>query len=93
MRVLLLHMILSHHGKYEFGSPKLPMTSEAVLFSYLDDLDAKMQSMRNEFAKNEALGRPAGDFTDWVRALERPLLDTAGYLKASQPASEKPSDK
>ena len=36
------HMLLSHHGKYEFGSPKLPMTLEALVFSKLDDLDAKV---------------------------------------------------
>ena len=50
LRVLVEHMILSHHGKYEFGSPKLPMTPEAVLLNVLDDLEAKMQAMRNEFA-------------------------------------------
>ena len=38
------HMILSHHGSYEFGSPKLPMTLEAVALSYIDDLDAKLHS-------------------------------------------------
>ena len=50
LRVLVEHMILSHHGKYEFGSPKLPMTPEAILLSALDDVEAKMQAMRNEFA-------------------------------------------
>ncbi len=38
----LKHMIISHHGKYEFGSPKLPMTYEAVALHLLDDLDAKI---------------------------------------------------
>ncbi|RIK82310.1 MAG: CMP-binding protein [Planctomycetota bacterium] len=38
------HMILSHHGSYEFGSPKLPMTLEAVALSHIDDLDAKLHS-------------------------------------------------
>jgi 3'-5' exoribonuclease len=41
----LKHLILSHHGSYEFGSPKLPMTPEAVALHYLDNLDAKT----NEF--------------------------------------------
>jgi 3'-5' exoribonuclease len=40
----LKHMIVSHHGHYEFGSPKLPMTLEAVVLHYLDDLDAKVRS-------------------------------------------------
>jgi 3'-5' exoribonuclease len=41
----LKHMILSHHGQYEFGSPKLPMTLEAVALHFLDNLDAKMHSI------------------------------------------------
>ena len=40
----LQHMIVSHHGKYEFGSPKVPMTLEAIMLHYLDDLDAKINS-------------------------------------------------
>ena len=40
--VLLEHIILSHHGQYEFGSPVLPMTKEALLISMLDNLDSKM---------------------------------------------------
>lgn len=41
----LKHMILSHHGEYEFGSPKLPMTLEAIALHYLDNLDAKMHAL------------------------------------------------
>lgn len=41
----LKHMIVSHHGQYEFGSPKLPMTLEAIALHYLDDLDAKLFSI------------------------------------------------
>ncbi len=40
----LKHMIVSHHGKLEFGSPKVPMTVEALALHYLDDLDAKLHS-------------------------------------------------
>jgi 3'-5' exoribonuclease len=39
------HMIVSHHGEYEFGSPKLPMTLEAIALHYLDNLDAKLYSV------------------------------------------------
>jgi 3'-5' exoribonuclease len=81
LRVLVEHMILSHHGKYEFGSPKLPMTPEAILLSALDDLEAKMQAMRNEFAAAAASGKSAGEVTDWVRSMDRPLLNTQGFLK------------
>lgn len=82
LRVLVEHMVLSHHGRYEFGSPKLPMTPEAVLLSALDDLEAKMQAMRNEFAASMAGGRSAEEMTEWVRSMERPLLNSREYLKA-----------
>ncbi len=83
-RLLVEHLVLSHHGKYEFGSPKLPMTPEAIMLHYLDDLDAKMQTVRSEFARSEANGRTAAEITDWVRSMERPLLNTAAYLKTEE---------
>jgi 3'-5' exoribonuclease len=61
------------------------MIPEALLLHYLDDLDAKMQTMRNEFSRAEAQGRAPGQLTEWVRALERPLLNTAGYLGERTP--------
>lgn len=82
LRILVEHMILSHHGKYEFGSPKLPMTPEALLLSALDDLEAKMQAVRNEFARDEASGKSAGELTEWVRSMDRQLLNTRTYLAA-----------
>lgn len=45
LAVRLKHMIVSHQGQYEYGSPKLPMTLEAIALAYLDDLDAKMHSV------------------------------------------------
>jgi len=81
LRVLVEHMILSHHGRHEFGSPKLPMTPEAVLLSALDDVEAKMQAMRNEFARDAAAGRSGAEMTDWVRSMERPLLNSKAYLE------------
>lgn len=80
-RLLVEHLILSHHGRYEFGSPKLPMVPEAILLHYLDDMDAKMQTMQAEFARAVANGRDAAEVTEWVRSLERPVLNTAAYLK------------
>jgi 3'-5' exoribonuclease len=80
LRILVEHMILSHHGKYEFGSPKLPMTPEALLLSALDDLEAKMQAMRNEFGRDAAAGKSGAEVTEWVRSMERPLLNTKAYL-------------
>src|SRR5271170_5527418 len=80
LRVLVEHMVLSHHGHYEYGSPKLPMIPEAILLHYLDDMDAKMQTVRSEFSRAAIAGRDGAQMTEWVRALERPLLDTSGYL-------------
>jgi 3'-5' exoribonuclease len=87
LRIVVEHMILSHHGRYEFGSPKLPMTPEALLLSALDDLEAKMQAVRNEFARDTAAGKSPGELTDWVRSMERQLLNTKAYLAADQPTS------
>jgi 3'-5' exoribonuclease len=80
LRLLIEHMILSHHGKLEFGSPKLPMTPEAMLLSALDDLEAKFQTLRNEFAAAKASGRSPNEPTDWVRSMERPLFNSQAYL-------------
>ncbi len=44
----LKHMIVSHHGTYEFGSPKLPMTLEAMALHLLDNLDAKIHAYTRE---------------------------------------------
>ena len=78
LRLLVEHMVLSHHGEYEFGSPKLPMTPEAILLHYLDDLDAKMYTVRTELDAARRTGARPDEMTEWVRSLERPLLDGAG---------------
>lgn len=85
LRILVEHMILSHHGKYEFGSPKLPMTPEALLLNTLDDLEAKMQTLRNAFANAEAQGKGPGEVTDWIRSMERPLFNSQAWVKDAAP--------
>ena len=81
LKTLVLHMILSHHGKLEFGSPKLPMIPEALALSFLDDLDAKMQAMQGEFDKCLREGKPANEMTGKVWALDqRQLLNTKRWL-------------
>ena len=44
--MLVEHLILSHHGSHEFGSPSLPQTREAIALHFLDDMDSKMGAMR-----------------------------------------------
>jgi 3'-5' exoribonuclease len=51
LAMLLKHMLLSHHGQYEFGSPKRPKTLEATILNYLDDLDSKINGIRTHVGK------------------------------------------
>jgi 3'-5' exoribonuclease len=60
------HIILSHHGQYEFGSPKLPATPESFMVNYIDDLDAKLCQV-NTAIENETSD---SDWTGWQKALE-----------------------
>jgi 3'-5' exoribonuclease len=82
LRTLVVHMILSHHGKLEFGSPKLPMIPEAVVLNFVDDLDAKMQAMAGEFEKSAREGRAPDEMTGKVWSLDqRQLLNTKAWLE------------
>jgi len=47
LAMLVKHMLVSHHGAYEFGSPKLPQTLEAIMLHALDDLDGKIQAIQS----------------------------------------------
>jgi 3'-5' exoribonuclease len=80
LRILVEHMILAHHGKYEFGSPKLPMTPEAMLLSAMDDLEAKFSALRREFAGAESAGKKAEETTEWVRSMDRNLFNSKRWL-------------
>jgi 3'-5' exoribonuclease len=69
LRRHVLHLLLSHHGKLEHGSPKLPLTPEALMLSYLDDLDSKVEAMQRLMAEPQTVG-------DWTRItpmFERPI--------------------
>lgn len=63
--LILEHMILSHHGKLEYGSCVLPMTREALLLSMIDDLDSKMMILDKAYAD---IGK--GEYTDRIFALD-----------------------
>jgi 3'-5' exoribonuclease len=81
LKTLVLHIILSHHGKLEFGSPKLPMIPEALVLNFLDDLDAKMQAVSGEFEKCIREGKGPDELTGKVWALDnRQLLNTRRWL-------------
>ena len=63
---MLLHLVLSHHGRHDFGAPVLPMTPEAILLHHLDDMDAKMSYIDQLRDKQDEPG-----WSDFQRPLER----------------------
>ncbi len=63
----LTHIIVAHHGKYEFGSPKLPATAEAFMVHYLDNLDAKLNMVFTAIAADPD---ESSEWTQWINALE-----------------------
>jgi 3'-5' exoribonuclease len=69
LRLQILHIVLAHHGKLEFGSPVLPKTPEALLVHYLDDLDGKLEGMFRLI--HEESGQ--GNWSAWSRSLDRPV--------------------
>ena len=66
--VRLKHMIVSHHGTLENGSPIVPMTLEALLLHYIDNLDAQVRGVSQVLEKGT--GRN-GSWTEYVRLLDR----------------------
>lgn len=79
LKILVEHLIISHHGQYDFGSPKLPMFPEALMLHYLDDLDSKMEAMRAQMERDAELESP---WTSYNSSLARPVLNTAKFLEA-----------
>jgi len=81
LKTVVQHLLISHHGQYEFGSPKLPMIREAMVFHYLDDLDSKLAAVR------VALATPSGDdeWSAYSNALGRKFLKLDEFLKGGTP--------
>jgi 3'-5' exoribonuclease len=89
LKILLEHLIISHHGQYEFGSPKLPMFPEALMLHYLDDLDSKMESMRAHLERESGL---EGAWTGYNPSLGRPLLKRDKFVDKppAEPEAQSP---
>jgi 3'-5' exoribonuclease len=84
LRTLVEHMILSHHGQLEYGSPKLPQFPEAMLLHYLDDVDSKMECMRALLENDRQVD---GCFTSYNTAISRTVLKKERFLNDAPPPS------
>jgi 3'-5' exoribonuclease len=82
LRDLVLHMILSHHGQLEFGSPKLPVFPEALLLHLIDNMDSKMETMRALIDHDHLID---GNWTLYSSTLERTALKKERYLNPPPP--------
>ena len=87
LRVLVEHMIISHHGQLEFGSPKVPLFPEALLLHQLDNLDSKMECMRKMVASDRHV---EGFWTGYSNSLDRAALKTSKYLGEAETEPEQP---
>jgi 3'-5' exoribonuclease len=92
LRTLVEHMILSHHGELEYGSPKVPLFPEAMLLHHLDNLDSKMECMRAMVDKDR---HHEGPWTTYNASLDRAILKKLSYLgeplNGASPAAASPA--
>jgi 3'-5' exoribonuclease len=79
---LVEHLVLSHHGTLEYGSPKVPLFPEALLLHHIDNLDSKMEAMRQTLERDQ---RIEGFWTAYNPALERMVLKRLRYLSDPPP--------
>src|SRR5207245_10190850 len=86
LKTVVQHLLISHHGQYEFGSPKLPMIREALAFHYMDDLDSKLAAARAALAVDS--GEP--EWSAYSGALGRKFLRLDEVLKAPKSADTEP---
>lgn len=77
----LKHLIVSHHGALEFGSPTLPMTPEAIALHYLDNLDAKVHSFTRDIRED----RGPSSWTQYSQATQRRLFKGSRLSSANSP--------
>ncbi len=87
LKTVVQHLIISHHGEYEFGSPKLPMFPEALVLHCLDNLDSKLEAM-NAILRNEATAD--GYWTAYNQMFGRPIFK--GFKENGQAHSEEDRD-
>jgi 3'-5' exoribonuclease len=84
LKTVVEHLLISHHGQYEFGSPKLPMIREALVFHFLDDLDSKMAAARAALASESG----EDEWSVYSAALQRKFLRLDRYLQGGRTADK-----
>jgi 3'-5' exoribonuclease len=84
LKTVVQHLLISHHGQYEFGSPKLPMIREAMVFHYLDDMDSKMAAVRASLATDSG----EEEWSTYSPALGRKFLKLDAFLKSPSDATK-----
>lgn len=87
LKLLVEHLIASHHGELEYGSPKVPCFLEAMLLHHLDNLDSKMETVRTIVNRDALLD---GNFTGYAPSIERSLLKKDRFLSEEQPVPPAP---
>ena len=88
------HIILAHHGEYEYGSPKIPQTKEAYLVHLVDYMDSKMNAL-DTVVKKDTL---AGNWTGFQKTMDRIIFkgnipSYTSYVTKPEKNENKPSEK
>jgi len=85
--MLLKHMLLSHHGQYEYGSPKRPKTLEAVVLNFVDDMDAKINGIALHIDREQ---HNPSDWTSYHRLFDRYFYAPGDEVKEQQQVESPP---
>ncbi len=86
----LKHLLLSHHGQYEYGSPKRPKTMEAVILNFLDDLDSKINGVRTHIDREPD---SESSWTQYHRLYDRYFFKGTSLKPVSEPDINKPAER
>jgi len=84
LSMLIKHLLLSHHGQYDFGSPKRPKFLEAIILNFIDDLDSKINGVQTHIDKEPDR---EGNWTSYHR-----LYDRYFYKGKTSPQTEQTED-
>ncbi len=84
------HLILSHHGEYEYGAPKLPATAEALILHYADNIDAKLQQLE---ASLSHIPKGEAGWSAWIPSMQRSFYQPMRTPEESAAEKEKTTEK